>query len=57
MKTFLLFALVTIGLVSTVSAEVPLPPPTHMTAEVPLPPPTHMTAEVPLPPPTHIAQF
>jgi hypothetical protein len=50
MKTALLFALVTIGLMSTVSAEVPLPPPTHIAAEVPLPPPTH---EVPLPPPTH----
>jgi hypothetical protein len=56
MKTALLFALVTIGLMSTVSAEVPLPPPTHSAAEVPLPPPTHIAAEVPLPPPTHMAR-
>ena len=48
MKIALLLAFVTIGLVSTVSAEVPLPPPTHSASTV--------SAEVPLPPPTHLAR-
>ena len=48
MKIALLLAFVTIGLVSTLSAEVPLPPPTHAALIV--------SAEVPLPPPTHVAR-
>jgi len=45
MKLALVLALVTFGLASTMSADMPLPPPTHLStvsADMPLPPPTRL---------------
>jgi hypothetical protein len=55
MKIAVLLSLVTIGLASTVCAEVPIPPPhsNSMVFEVPIPPPhgNSTVFEVPIPPP------
>ena len=55
MKIAVLLSLLTIGLVSTVCAEVPIPPPHSNSTvfEVPIPPPhgNSTVFEVPIPPP------